>query len=89
MSANATFVGLLAAATGRPVALAPVTEATTLGAAFLAGAGVGMWKSLEEAVTHVRPRKTIEPGARLDRETWLEVRDKALRTVPALSMLSF
>jgi glycerol kinase len=89
MSANSTFVALLAAATGRPIALAPVTEATTLGAAFLAGVGVGMWTSLEDASSHSTPRATIEPGARLDRATWLEMRDRALRTVPALSMLSF
>ena len=39
MSANPTFVQALADATGRPVEVSPVVEATTLGAAFLAGPG--------------------------------------------------
>ena len=37
MSANPTFVAALADAVGRPVEISPVTEATTLGAAYLAG----------------------------------------------------
>ncbi len=49
MTANSTFVQSLADACGRPVEVAPVTEATTLGAGFLAGTAVGVWSSLEEA----------------------------------------
>ena len=37
MSRNPTFVQALADATQRPVEVSPVLEATTLGAAFLAG----------------------------------------------------
>ncbi len=43
MSANPTFVGALADAVGRPVEISPVTEATTLGAAYLAGIALGVW----------------------------------------------
>ena len=42
MSANPTFVGALADAVGRPVEVSPVTEATTLGAAYLAGMALGV-----------------------------------------------
>ena len=42
MSANATFLQALGDATGRPVEPAAVCEATTLGAAFLAGTTVGI-----------------------------------------------
>src|SRR5690606_20861785 len=43
MSRNATFVQALADAARRPVEVSPVTEATALGAAFLAGLEVGTW----------------------------------------------
>jgi len=89
MSTNATFVRLLASAIGRPVELAELVEATTLGAAFLAGAAVGTWAALDEAATHLKPRAVVEPSGRLDRERWLEARERALRTVPALSALEF
>ncbi|MBV8461975.1 MAG: glycerol kinase, partial [Acidimicrobiales bacterium] len=43
MSDNDVFVQALADACGRVVEIAPVTEATTLGAAYLAGMAVGTW----------------------------------------------
>jgi glycerol kinase len=89
MSANSTFVQALADATGRPVEVAPVTEATTLGAGFLAGTGVGTWSSLEEAGALVHARRVVEPARRLDRSLWLEARSRAERTVPELSALDF
>ena len=48
MSANATFVQALADACGRPVEISPEREATTLGAAYLAGLAVGTWKDEAE-----------------------------------------
>jgi glycerol kinase len=89
MSANVTFVQALADATGRPVAVAPVTEATTLGAGFLAGTAVGVWSSLAEAASLVRPRRIVEPSRRLDRARWLDARSRAERTIPELSALDF
>ena len=89
MSANHTFAQLLADATSRPVALAAVLEATTLGAAFLAGVASRTWSSLGEAVSVVAPRAVLEPRRRLDRERWLDARERALRTVPGLSALRF
>ena len=49
MSANPTFTQALADATGRPVEVSPVVEATTLGAAFLAGLAVGVWSDVADA----------------------------------------
>ncbi|MGA2530969.1 MAG: FGGY-family carbohydrate kinase [Acidimicrobiales bacterium] len=89
MSANRTFVQSLADAVGRPIETSAVTEATTLGAAYLAGVGVGTWASLEEASAELQPRAVVEPSRRLDRARWLEARARSLRTVPELSDLDF
>jgi len=89
MSANRTFVQLLANATGRAVETSAITEATTLGAAYLAGVGAGTWASLEEATADLQPRAIVEPTRRADRARWLEARERALRTVPELSDLDF
>ena len=84
MSANSTFVQALADATGRPIEVAPVTEATTLGAGFLAGTGGGTWSSLDEASALVHPRRVVQPARRPDRARWLEARSRAERAVPEL-----
>lgn len=89
MSQNATFVQSLADATRRPVDLAPVTEATTLGAAYLAGAAVGTWTSLDEAAASTRPRSVVEPRRRLDRERWLAARARSEATVPSMTAITF
>jgi len=89
MSANRTFVQSLANSTGRPIETSVVTEATTLGAAYLAGVGVGTWASLEEATADLQPRAVVEPNRRVDRARWLEACARALRTVPELSDLDF
>ncbi|MGC9960834.1 MAG: FGGY family carbohydrate kinase [Acidimicrobiales bacterium] len=89
MSANATFIQALADTTRRRIEVAPVTEATTLGAAFLAGTATGVWASLAEAGALVRPRVVVEPAHRVDRARWLEARARAERTVPELSSLEF
>lgn len=89
MSANATFLQLLADATGRGVAPSPVSEATTLGAAFLAGTAVGTWSSLKEAAGTNAVRTVVEPKRRGDRARWRDARARAEKTVPVLSALRF
>ena len=89
MTANATFLQLLADALQRPVAPALVREATTLGAAYLAGTATGVWSSLREAAATARQGPVVEPARRLDRERWLDARERSLRTVPAMSAISF
>lgn len=89
MSQNGAFVQALADATGRRIDVCPVTEATTLGAAWLAGVAVGVWPDLATASSLVEPRASVEPRRRLDRSRWLEARVRAERTVPELSTLDF
>ena len=61
MTDNPTFVQALADATQRPVEVSPVKEATTLGAAFLAGLAVGTWGSWDDIAATWRPRAVVEP----------------------------
>jgi glycerol kinase len=94
MSANTTFVAALAEATGRPVEISPVLEATTLGAAYLAGMALGVWADEEEVAEAWTPQRVVEPRAgdsrrAATRSRWLAARAKALQTVPELSGLDF
>ncbi len=89
MSANAFFLQALADACGRPVAAASVTEATTLGAAFLAGAASGVWAGVAEAASLASPRLVLEPRRVTDRSRWAEALERAGRWVPELSALDF
>jgi len=94
MSANDTFVRALAEATGRPVETSPVLEATTLGAAYLAGMALGTWADEAEVAAAWRPGRRVEPAVgdarRLaTRERWHAARDRSLAAVPELSTLDF
>ena len=89
MSSNRVFSQALADSIGRPVAVAAVTEATTLGAAFLAGTAKGLWSSLAEAAGLAKPRAVVAPRRRVDRARWLEARSRAERWVQELSALDF
>lgn len=89
MSANRTFVQALADATGRPVEVSPVLEATTLGAAYLAGLAVGLWADEEEIAALWKPARVVEPARRPDRARWREAVERARNTVPELSALDF
>ncbi|HUR23548.1 MAG TPA: FGGY family carbohydrate kinase [Acidimicrobiales bacterium] len=89
MTANATFVQALADASQRPIEVSPVLEATTLGAAYLAGMAVGTWSGPEDTADLWAPREVVEPRRRLDREGWLRAVQRAAGTVPELSALEF
>lgn len=94
MSANPVFTQALADACGRPVEIAPVTEATTLGAAYLAGMAVGTWSGEDDVAAAWNPRLVVDPGIDGDlrvarRERWLKARSRAEGTVPELSALDF
>ncbi|MEZ5140962.1 MAG: FGGY family carbohydrate kinase [Acidimicrobiales bacterium] len=89
MSRNPTFVQALADAAQRPVEVSPVTEATTLGAAFLAGLAIGTWGGWADIAATWSPTTIVEPGAPLDRERWIDARDRATRWFPDLSGLDF
>jgi glycerol kinase len=89
MAGNDTFVQLLANATHRPIAKSSILDATSRGAAFLAGVADGTWASLEETAALVKPFAVIEPRRRVDRERWEDTRSRALGVVPFLSALEF
>jgi glycerol kinase len=102
MSRNSVFTQALADAAGRPVDVCRDTEATTLGAAFLAGVSVGVWENLEQATSLVRPLRTVEPtptGTRSKRDAhaphsstraqWHEAVGRARSWIPELSVLDF
>lgn len=89
MSANPTFVQALADATGRPVEVSPVLEATTLGAAYLAGLAIGTWAGWSDIAGAWRPRSVIEPVSPLDRAQWARAVDRAAAWIPDLSALDF
>lgn len=89
MSRNPTFVQALADATRRTIEVSPVTEATTLGVAFLAGVGVSFWSSLDEATSTWEPAQIVTPNRPLDRAQWHEAILRARNWIPALSSLDF
>lgn len=89
MSKNPTFVQALANTTQRTVEVSPVTEATTLGAAFLAGVAVGTWKTLPDAVSTWKPSQQVAPSAVLNRDQWANALSRAGGWIPELSGLEF
>ncbi len=55
---------------GVPIQVAAVAETTALGAAYLAGLAVGVWRDTADIAQHWRPAKTYEPSMSIDqRET--------------------
>lgn len=89
MSQNPTFVQALANATGRPVEVSRHTEATTMGAAYLAGLAVGVWDSFDDVAAAWQPREVIQPTAPLDRRQWAQAVERARGWIPDLSALDF
>ena len=91
MSRNQTFVRALADAAGRPVVVSPVTEATTLGAGYLAGVAVGQWPTLEAATATISGSTTVEPLGEpgISRQQWSEAVSRSRAWIPDLSALDF
>ena len=93
MSENPTFVQALADATGKPVEVSPVVEATTLGGAYLAGIAVGDWRDLAEACGSRQAARVVEPDAAVDRDrarsVWQRAIERSQRWYPELSALDF
>jgi glycerol kinase len=87
MAANATFVQALADAAQRPVEVAPVAEATTLGAAFAAGRELGLWASDDDLADTWTPACVVEPARELDRDRWQEAVARSREWIPELSAL--
>jgi glycerol kinase len=89
MSRNPTFVQALADATGKPVEVAPIAEATTLGAGFLAGIATGVWSDLAATAVESSPTVVVEPEGRLDRARWAAAMQRSAGWIPELSALDF
>jgi glycerol kinase len=94
MSDNPVFVQALADACGRPIEISPVLEATTLGAAYLAGLAVGVWRDEDDVADAWTPRLVVDPvdddAVRSERRRrWLDARSRAEATIPELSALDF
>jgi len=89
MSQNPTFVQALANASGKPVEVSRHTEATTVGAGYLAGLGVGIWGSFDDIAEAWQPERSIEPTGSLDRVQWAEAVKRSQRWIPDLSALDF
>ena len=89
MSENPTLVQALANATGRPVEVSPVAEATTLGAGYLAGLAAGTWSHLDQVADSWTPAIIVEPNGSLDRDRWRQAVERSARWIPDLSALDF
>ncbi|MGB6056871.1 MAG: FGGY-family carbohydrate kinase [Microthrixaceae bacterium] len=89
MSRNSVFVQALADATQRTVEVSPVTEATALGAGFLAGLDVGTWQSWDEIGARWNPAQIVEPASGGDRDRWHTAVERSRSWYPELSALDF
>jgi glycerol kinase len=93
MTRNPTFVQALADAADRPIEVSPVAESTTIGAAFMAGLGVGVWSDIHDLDDLWRPAQIVEPRPGLDhvgtRARWGEALDRAGGWYGELSALDF
>ena len=79
----------LADATGLPVEVSRYTEATTIGAAYLAGMAVGVWQGWDDVAAVWQPRQVVEPAGRTDRAAWARAVERARGWIPDLSALDF
>lgn len=87
MAENDVFVQAVADATERPVEVAPVREATSLGGAFLAGIASGAWAGFDDLADTWSPRARFEPKAEPHRDRWRNAVGRAGGWHPALSEL--
>jgi len=87
MTSNPTFLQALADAAERPVEIAPVREATALGAAFAAGAAVGIWADDAALAATWAPAGRVEPRGPAHRERWRAAVERARGWIPELSAL--
>lgn len=89
MTDNPTFLQAVADATQRPVEVSPVKDATTLGAAFLAGLATDTWGSWDDIAATWSPRAVVEPAGTLDRERWRSAVERAAGWHADLSGIDF
>ena len=89
MTENGFFVQSLADATQCQIEVAPVKEATSLGAAYLAGLADGTWSSFADVAAAWRPSLRVDPARPTDRARWHEACERARGWLPDFSALDF
>jgi len=93
MSANPTFTQALADATNQVIEVSPVAESTAIGAAFMAGLGVGVWSAMSDLEALWKPSVVVEPkhgeSHESRRATWHRAIDRSAGWIPELSALDF
>jgi glycerol kinase len=89
MSANPVFLQALADTTGRPIEVAPLADATLLGAAYLAGLAVGTWGGWDDIAAAWSPRVVVEPSGAADRARWQDAVGRAGGWYAELSAIDF
>jgi glycerol kinase len=89
LSRNRTFVQALADATQCSIEVAPLADATTMGAGYLAGLATGEWSDFGDVAALWRPARTVDPGEPLDRARWADAVGRAAAWIPDLSALDF
>lgn len=89
MTDNNTFVQALADAAQKPVELSPMREATSRGAALMAGLAVGHHRSVDDLAHTWKPRVRVEPQRVLDRERWRAAITRSRDWLPELSGIDF
>jgi glycerol kinase len=89
MTDNETFVQALADAAQRPVEISPMREATSRGAALMAGLAVGHHSSVDDLAQTWKPRVRVEPARVLDRDRWREAIARTRNWIPELSGIDF
>lgn len=90
MSRNTAFTQYLADACGRPLEISSEPDSTSLGAAYLAGIGAGIWKDLDATAELYVSAEIVHPNpdSRI-REGWNEAVQKARGWHPDLSGIEF
>jgi glycerol kinase len=82
-------VQALADAAQRPVEISPMREATSRGAALMAGLAVGHHGSVDDLAQIWTPRVRVEPQRALDRDRWRDAITRARNWIPELSGIDF
>lgn len=72
LTASVPLVRAVADAIGRPVQVSTRSDATTLGAALLAGGAVGVWPSWDHPTAPASRFTPVLPVESLDRQRWAE-----------------
>ena len=93
MSRNTVFVQALANLSGHRIEVSPVRDATTLGAAFLAGLECGIWPDWESVGSSWNPLWTAAPDPDFDRASHRSVHAEAVKRstgwIEQLSQIDF